>query len=213
MNPAAAPATPHAHQHGESLVGLMVGLGLGLVVLAAGAQMLAQHLRAHRLALQDSHMHHDLRAVLSTIAHDLQNAQYVGDAWRWRARATCTDAFCDGPEDLGVRGDRIDFSLDRNHNGMQDNNECRGFRLINGEIKARTACQPEVWTALTDAGSIKVLRLSWRVLCEQRGRFWTRRVTMDLSAQWAGDASRQWQHRQTVALRNDIPGERPAHCN
>ena len=31
-------------QQGETLVGLLVGLGVGLLVLAAGSQMLAQHL-------------------------------------------------------------------------------------------------------------------------------------------------------------------------
>ncbi len=67
-------------QKGETLVGLLVGLGVGLLMLAAGSQMLAQHLQGHRLALQDSHVHHDLRSALNTIARELRQAQSLGQA-------------------------------------------------------------------------------------------------------------------------------------
>ncbi len=213
MRALAQPPCPR-QQNGESLVGLMAGLGIGLVVLAAGMQMLAQHLRAHKMALQDSHMHHDLRAILNTVTHDLQSAQFIADAWHQRAGRLCTDAFCDGPQDFSIQGNRINFSQDRNHNGQQDNNECRGFRLTNGEVKARTACQPEVWTSLTDAGSLNVVSLSWEVHCEPHGRLWARQVTVSLVAQWPGDATRQWPLHQTVTLRNDVPDtQRPTYCS
>lgn len=200
-------------QSGETLVGLMVGLGLGLLVLAAGTQMLAHQLRSHRWQLQDSHVHHDVRAALSTITRDLRQAQAIADAWQRRTTTTCQDAFCDGPEDFSINADRINFSLDRNQNGLQDNNECLGFRLLNGEIKARTACDPEVWTAITDAGSLKVTGLQWQVQCAQQGRLWQRWVTVRLTVQWPSDTSRQWQASQTVALRNAVPSaQAPAYC-
>ena len=47
-------------QRGETLVGLLVGMALGALVLTAGAQMLAQLMRGHRLALQDAHLQQDL---------------------------------------------------------------------------------------------------------------------------------------------------------
>lgn len=192
-------------QSGETLMGLMVGLGLGLMVLAGGTQMLAHTLRGQRALLQDSHVHHDLRAALNIITRDLRQAQFIDEAWRLRNSAQCEDAFCGNTEDFSIQADRINFSVDRNHNGTKDNNECLGFRLSNGELKARTACQPEVWTAITDAGSLKITQLQWQVKCTPIGRLWQRWVTVRLSAQWPGDPSRQWQTSQSVALRNPIP--------
>jgi type IV pilus assembly protein PilW len=200
-------------QAGETLVGLLVGLGVGLVVLAAGSQMLAQHLQSHRLALQDSHVHHDLRSALDTIARELRQAQALGQAWRGRGTAQCSDAFCGGQADLRVEGQRISFGLDLNHDGQLDNNECSGFRLKDHELQIRTACTPEVWTDLTDAGSLKMTGLQWQVHCEKRGRWVARWVTVQLSAHWPRDATRALSLSQTVSLRNDTPASPwPAVC-
>lgn len=208
-----APMKAH-RQRGETLIGLMVGLGLGLLVLAAGTQMLAHQMRGHRWLLQDSHAHHDLRAALSIIARELRQAQATEDAWKSWTQAACQDVFCDGAEDFSISADRINFSMDRNRNGLQDNNECLGFRLSNGELKARTSCEPEVWTSLTDVGSLKITQLQWQVKCAPQGRLWLRWVTVSLTAQWPGDASRQWQASQTITLRNALPAlQAPAYCS
>lgn len=200
-------------QKGETLVGLLVGLSVGLLVLAAGSQMLATYLQEHRLALQDSHVHHDLRSALDTIARELRQAQSLGQAWRGRAKAHCADAFCTGQADLLLQGQRISFGQDRNSNGLLDNNECSGFRLKDHELQIRTSCTPEVWTDLTDAGSLKMTSLAWQVLCEKRGRWVARWVTVQMSAQWPRDASRTLSLSQTVSLRNDVPASPwPAAC-
>lgn len=195
----------HKRQQGETLAGLMVGMGVGLVVLAGGAQMLAQHLKAHRWALQDSHVHHDLRSALDSMARELRQAQAVGNAWTHRASAQCEDAFCRQSADLKIQNQRIDFSRDRNQNGLLDNNECVGFRLREQKLQIRTACLPEVWTDLTDVGSLKVVDLEWQVLCEQRGRWVARWVTVKSTAEWPRDASRRLNLSQSTALRNDVP--------
>ncbi len=200
-------------QRGETLVGLLVGLGVGLLVLAAGSQMLAQLLQGHRLALQDSHMHHDLRSALDTITRELRQTQALGQAWRGRATAHCADAFCAGQADLLAQGERISFGHDLNQNGQLENNECSGFRLKDQDLQIRTACTPEVWTDLTDAGSLKMTSLTWQVHCEKRGRWVARWVTVQLSAQWPRDATRVLSLSQTVSLRNDVPASPwPAVC-
>ena len=194
-----------SNQQGETLVGLMVGMGLGLVVLAGGAHMLAQHLTAHRWALQDSHLHHDLRSALDSMGRELRQAQAVGQAWTNRASARCEDAFCSPSIDLKIQHQRIDFSRDRNQNGRLDNNECVGFRLREQKLQARTACTPEVWTDLTDSGSLKVVDLQWQVFCEQKGRWLARWVKVQSTAEWPQDASRRLSLSQSTALRNDVP--------
>jgi len=136
------------------------------------------------------------------------------DAWKLRTSAACQDAFCDGAEDFSISADRILFSIDRNHNGLQDNNECLGFRLNNGELKARTSCLPEVWTSITDVGSLKITQLQWQVTCAPQGGLWQRWVTVSLTAQWPSDTSRQWRASQTITLRNALPAlQAPAYCS
>ena len=200
-------------QKGETIVGLVVGMGIGLVVLAAGAKMLAQHLQGHRWALQDSHLHHDLRSALDTMARELRQAQAVGQAWKTRTTADCRDVFCAPAADIRIQGQRIDFSRDKNQNAVLDNNECVGFRLKDKELQLRTACAPEVWTDLTDAGSLKMVDLQWKLYCEKRGHWVARWVSVQLSAEWPRDAKRQLSLSQTVWLRNDVPATPwPAAC-
>jgi type IV pilus assembly protein PilW len=203
------PHTAKAHQHppaqrGETLVGLLVGMAMGLVVLAAGSHMLAQHLRGHQWALQDSHLHHDLRAALDTMATALRQAQFVGEAATERSATGCQDPFCSGPAGLSIAGQRIDFGHDRDLDGRLDNNECTGFRLHQNKLQVRTACTPEVWTDLTDAGSLKMTQLQWQLHCEPRGPWLARWVTVHVHAQWPRESARQLQISQTVGLRNHV---------
>src|SRR5574343_1017651 len=194
-----------SNQRGETLVGLLVGLTLGLLVLAGGAHMLAQLLRGHRMALQDSHLQQDLHFAMDLMASELQDAQYSAKSWNTRSPDTGTDAFCDGPEDFGLGNGRIDWTLDRNHNGAQDNDECTGFRLRAGALQVRTACVPEVWTALTDTVSLRLSRLDATLHCQLHGGWLQRQVQLQLEAQWPQDAARTLQLQRTVALRNPLP--------
>lgn len=201
----------HTLPRGETLTGLLVGLALGLVVLAAGTQMLAQHLAGHRLNLQTSHLQHDLRTAMDWMGRELRQAQYVAGAWQTRSPVRCDDPFCDGLEDLSIEGDWIDFSRDRNHNGLQDDNECMGFRLSGKALMARRSCSGTgQWLPLTDRASLEVTALGWQLQCERRQGWLHRTVRMTLTGQWPGDASRSVSLSQTVHLRNDLPGSAEA---
>ncbi len=201
----------HTVPRGETLTGLLVGLALGLVVLAAGTQMLAQHLGGHRLNLQASHLQHDLRTAMDWMGRELCQAQYVAGAWQTRSPTTCDDPFCDGLEDFSIEDDWIDFSRDRNHNGLQDDDECMGFRLSNKALMARRSCSGTgQWQPLTDRASLEVTALGWQLQCERRQGWLHRTVRVTLTGQWPGDASRSFSLSQTVHLRNDLPASAQA---
>ena len=192
-------------QGGETLVGLMVGLALGALVLAGGAHMLATLLRGHRQALQDTHLQQDLHFALELMASELQDAQYVAGVSQRRHPQACDDAFCDGPEDFSLGNGRLDWTLDRDHDSLQDNDECTGFRLRSGALQVRTACVPEVWTPLTDTGSLRLTALEAQLRCERRAGWLHRRVALRLQAQWPQAAERTMTLERTVVLRNALP--------
>lgn len=192
-------------QRGETLVGLLVGLAVGLLVLAAAANMLAQLFRAQRLSLQDSHAQQDLQWAITVIARELQNAQYVANAWRSRSPTACNDPFCDGPEDLRVASNRLDFSLDRNHNGAQDNDECTGLRLNAGALQVRTACNPEVWAPLSDTSVLRVSRLDMQLQCQPRTGWVQRSLRLRVEAQTPAPSQQTLVLERQVPLRNALP--------
>jgi type IV pilus assembly protein PilW len=196
-------------QAGETLVGLLVGLAVGALVLAGAASLMAQLYRAQNLSLQDSHAQQELQWALELVARELANAQYVADAWRSRSPTACQDPFCNDPEDLRVGKGRIDFSLDRNHDGTHDNDECTGLRLNAGALQVRTACSPEVWTPLTDTRVLRVTQLDVQLLCQQRAGWVQRSVQLQAQAQAQSLApaltGRTLTLDRLVRLRNHLP--------
>ncbi len=192
-------------QRGETLAGLLVGLSLGLLVLAGGAHMLAQLLRGHRMALQDSHLQQDLHFAMDLMVSELQDAQYSARSASTRRPTLCNDPFCDGVEDFRLGKDRIDWTLDRDHDGVQDNDECTGFRIRGGALQVRTACTPEVWTALTDTSSLRLRRLEATLRCSVQAGWLQRQVQLQLEAQRPQEETRPLLLQRTVVLRNRLP--------
>jgi type II secretory pathway component PulJ len=193
-------------QKGETLTGLLVGLSLGLVVLAGGSAMLANQLRGHRQALHDTHLHHDLRSAMDWMAKELSQAQYSAKAWETRSPSRCLDTFCKDAQDFSLSGPALVFSYDRNHNGLRDKDECMGFRLAAQTIHIKRSCEHAGdWQAITDTGSLKVSALQWTLHCSVVQGWLRRSVEMTLSAAWPHDPSRQISLRQTVRLQNDLP--------
>ncbi|MBM3386767.1 MAG: hypothetical protein FJY36_03755 [Betaproteobacteria bacterium] len=192
-------------QRGETLVALLIGMALGVLVLTAATHMLAQVYRAQNLALQDSHAEQELQWAFELIARDLANAQYVAGAWRSRSATSCQDAFCEGPNTLRVAPGRIDFSLDRNHDGAPNNGECTGLRLHAGALQVRTACSPENWQPLTDTSVLRVTRLDVQLQCQRRTGWVQRSVSLRAEVQPPALSGRTLALERRVQLRNDLP--------
>lgn len=196
------------HQRGETLTGLLVGMALGLLVLAAGTQMLAHLLRGHRLALQDSHLQQDLHFAMDLMVRELQSAHYVADAWKTRHPSACEDGFCQAGNFLLV-DNRIEFSLDKSGNGQRENNECTGFKVSNEALLMRTSCDNN-WQPLTDKTTAVVTALQAQLRCTEVNGWLQRQLSLQLDAQWPGAPSRRLQLQRTVVLRNPVPASHRA---
>lgn len=198
-------------QGGETLVGLLVGLSVGLVVLASGSALLAQHLKLHHDTVQDSHLHHDLRSAMFWMSRELRKAHYTAQAWTTRSPEGCDDPFCQDAQDFSIHGDWIDFSHDRNHNGLKDDNECMGFRLVAGALQARRSCRGSgSWQAITDRAHLRITGLRWQLQCHPQQGWLSRSLHMQVSAQWPHDATRHISLGQTIHLRNAVPHSQQA---
>lgn len=187
-------------------MGLLVGLAIGLLVLAAGTQMLAQLMQGHRRNLQTSHMQQELRVAIDWMTRELRQAQHSSKAWQTRSPRGCSDAFCEGSDDFSILDDWIDFSFDRNHDGQKDANECTGFRLANNAVMVKRSCEGDgQWLPITSPQSLEVTDMRWVLLCTLNQGWVHRSVRLSISGHWPGDPSKVMRMDQTVELRNDLP--------
>jgi Tfp pilus assembly protein PilW len=194
------------NMRGESMVSLLVGLAVGLLVLTGGVTLWINTLKSQRIALQINHLNQDLRSAMDWMAQDIRRAQYVNAAWRSRISPNCNDDFCGAAEDFSVSANQIEFSWDRNDNGIKDNKECTGFLLKSSELKVKTSCAPAVWSsAITDAGSIKITALQFTLRCSAVAGTLMRHIDLQMTAALPNDPLTTVTHQQSVALRNALP--------
>ena len=153
---------------------------------------------------------------MDTLTHDLRRANFQalmpnnlpGNL------GSCPSAFCGLPEDFEISSHHILFSVDRNGNGVKDNNECSGFRINGKELQIRTACQPVVWSTLSDAKNLQILSLEFSMECDNSPASSGDVVAVSLRAQSTSEnVPQKWQ--RSVRLRNHNGRTRPVafNCN
>ena len=171
------------------MLNLLLGWSLSLSVLSAAAIWLNLQWQNDRQIRLRSHTQQDMRALMDTLIHDLRRANF---------QALMPNNI---PEDFELSSHQILFSVDRNSNGIKDNNECSGFRVNNKELQSKTACQPVVWSTLSDAKNLQILSLDFLVECDNKPAASGDVVAVSLRAQSISEKVPQtWQ--RWVRLRN-----------
>lgn len=149
-------------QCGLSLIELLVGMALGLMVVAAALVLVAGQLRDSRGLVLESRLMQDLRTASDLIVRDLRRAGYWGDAsrgvWRPGVHDLAPNPYAALAPD-GAASDVITFSYsqDAAEDGAVDSNEQFGFRLRNGAVQMRIGGSG--WQTMTDAGTLEVTQL------------------------------------------------------
>jgi len=160
-------------QRGLSIVELMVGVAIGLFVVAAATMLVSMQLSDSRRLMLETQVQQDLRATADIITRELRRAGHWGKArdgvWyagnaaevrdnRYSAITTVVDSaestFADGEDSPLVL-----FAYSRNgneadENGTLDSAEELGFRLDGGVIQSRLG--EAGWQALTDGNTLTV---------------------------------------------------------
>lgn len=198
---------------GLTLVELLVGLALGLFVIAVAATLLASQGREQRRLAVEHRLMQDLRTASDVIARDLRRAGHWGDA----ASAPAANPYAPiAPSAAASDAITFRYSRDAVENGIVDPNEQFGLRLRNGVVELLLG---GAWQALTDGGTLFVtefriapvvheLNLADHCVdclapgCEPRQQ--VRSIDLVLSAHAAADAAVRRSLHSTVRLRNDL---------
>lgn len=151
------------HQHGLSLVELLVGLVLGLFVVAAAATLLAAQLHEQRSLAVGNRLMQDLRTANDVVVRDLRRAGYWGDAgagiWVPGATGVLSNPYAVlAPGAAASDAANLRYSLDAFENHVVDSHEDFGFRLRNGAIELRIGAGS--WQSLTDAATLRITEFS-----------------------------------------------------
>jgi type IV pilus assembly protein PilW len=209
----------HLSQRGLSLVELLIGLALGLFVVAAAMTLLAGQIREQRSLGVEQRLMQELRSASDVITRDLRRAGHWGAA---AAAAPGASALVANPyaalSAAAAASDAIGFRYSRDavENGIVDANEEFGVRLRHGVVELLLGT---AWQALTDIGTLRVetLRITPSVETTSLADHCSdcvpppcvpqqqvRRVEVLLTARAAADASVVRSLRSEVRVRNDL---------
>ena len=225
----------HMRQRGLSIVELMVGVAVGLFVVAAASMLVATQLADNRRLTLETQVQQDLRATADIITRELRRSGHwakardaVGHPAKvnpYRAVETAASSpFVDGNTSSTVLMSYSRSGDETAENNLVDSNEELGFTLSNGVIRTHLGN----WQDLTDSATLNVtaftltmneqpIPLECTKPCPGGGnacwpRIVVRDITINITGQAAHDSSVQRSQRSNVRLRNDpvIAGSCPA---
>ncbi|WP_127996593.1 prepilin-type N-terminal cleavage/methylation domain-containing protein [Piscinibacter defluvii] len=210
---------------GLSLVELLVGLAVGMLVVAAAITLLSAQTREQRSAGAELRLMQELRATADLVARDLRRAGHWGDPapalWAWSASAPMGNPYAAlAPLAAASAGASYAYSRDAVENHRLDANEQFGLRLRNGVLELQLGSAG--WQALSDPASITVTSFELRPRLQEVSllghcpnpcppgatcdvRLQSRSLAIRLSARAVADPSVQRQLEAEVRLRNPAP--------
>jgi len=216
--------SPHAvrrHQTGLSMVELMVGVAIGLFVVAGATMAVSNQLGDNRRLMLETQIQQDLRASADVIARELRRSGYWARAqdgvWYAGATSVATNPYTQMTPASGVTND-VRFGYSRGaENNVVDLNEQTGFRLSGSAIQMLIGGQ---WQALTDSSTLRITDFRVTLLTQDvplaclnpcpmgapacPPTQTVRDVRVEISGAAVFDPSVQRNARSQVRLRNDV---------
>ena len=185
------------------MVNLLAGIAIGLSVLSAATFWVNFQWQQSKGILQSSRAQQESSAMMDTMVHELRRAHFHSSSSvnNGTQDAQCPSQFCGSLEDFDVSAQQILFSLDRNENGIKENNECSGFRFYANQIQIKTACKPVVWTALFQLQHWDILAFEIQLQCDPASLSQVVILNMAIRSPVASDKTAMAWQRQ-VRMRN-----------
>lgn len=181
---------PRRHR-GLSLVEMLVGLTIGLFVLAAAFLGVTTSLRENRMLLLEARLQQDLRTAMDLVSRDIRRAGYWGNAqagvWTTGVTAVTANPYAT----ISIMPGRpakvlstaavtvtatnpstaLDYTIAVDANNTVDNGETFNFRLQDGKIQMLIS--GGTWQDVTDPNTIFITgftitpRVTWIPLYDQ----------------------------------------------
>ena len=145
------------------MVEVLVGMTIGLVVIAAALALLVNRIQVHRAALLQSRLMQDLRVAANVVSRDLRRAGYWHDAAAGVAAPGAGAALANPYAAVTLESapsDAVSFRYSRDaieDHGI-DANEQFGFRLRRGTLEMLLGAGN--WQALTDSTTLVITAFS-----------------------------------------------------
>lgn len=153
------------YEHGVSLIELMVGLTVGLIIIAAAGTMYVSNVRTGRDTLAAIKLNTEIRTTMDVMVDEIRRAGFSptstpqNNAFMNKTAGNQTDIR------LNSSGTCIEFSYDVNRNSTVDE-EIFGFRIVGGQVETRTGgtdrindCNTGTWNQLTTPGIITISQI------------------------------------------------------
>ena len=218
---------------GVSIVELMIGITIGLFILAGASLVMTNQISDNRRLLLDTQVQQDLRAVSSLIVRDVRRANYYGFAHRKIWPNDLTQSTANPYRHLlpatstGSSSLQYDRSLDdqngpaNNDDDIVDNGERVKFALNTTNHTVEMTLGTSAAQAVTDANVLKVTELTFTVavrdlavpcgiVCPTRGPGdcplvqRLRQVNFVIVGEAVNDSRVRRSLRESVRLQNDI---------
>ena len=153
---------------GLSIVELMVGIAVGMFVLAGASLLASSQLSDNRQLLLETQVQQDLRATADLIARELRRGGYWANAGStvWPAAAPAVNPYRGAWTDIGAGGRSewsYSYSSDTDgttENDAEDGAERFGFALNQADGVIEMRLGGAGWQALTDPNVVRVTRFS-----------------------------------------------------
>jgi type IV pilus assembly protein PilW len=150
-------------QRGLSLVELMVGITVGLIVVAAATLLVTSQLSDNRRLLLETQVQQDLRATADIITRELRRSGSSGTAEYYVASATLPPSFpasAGQPQPNPYQGltvntgpaSNVEFRYKRNDSAVGP----FGYQLVGGVIQTNFSALQSGWQDLTDSNVVVI---------------------------------------------------------
>ncbi len=166
-------ARPQPIKRGMSIVELMVGIAIGLFILAGATMVVTGQLGENRRLLADTQAQQDLRTAADIISRDVRKAAYTGrsfDAiWPATSAAGLVDAYAAmTPASAPAGTNQLVYSYTgaqdpTAENNLLDDNEVSGFRWLGVGHPIEIQLGLNNWQALTDPSTLAITGFEFTV--------------------------------------------------
>jgi len=164
--------TERRRQRGLSLIELMVGITVGMIVVAAASLMMTSQLKEHKLLVLETQLQQDLRAAGDLILRDLRRAGFwampQNGVWAEGSFAAPTpNPYASVISGGNAQNGSLEFQYSRHlanrdnaagypnpeDGAINDNTERFGFKLEDGILKVRLGA---AWQPITDPATLTI---------------------------------------------------------